>query len=113
MHGNDLRILRSGTGAWDEDVSRLNFNAPMRRDTTLIPAGGYTIIAFYTDNPGIWLVHCHIAWHVSEGLSTTFYVRKQDITINNDAQQSMKQNCQAWGSYWNGGHSYEMVGSGL
>ena len=113
MHGNDLRLLASGKGAWDENVTRLNFDTPMRRDTTIIPAGGYTILAFYTDNPGVWLVHCHIAWHVSEGLSTSFFVRKQEITINDNVKKSMKQECAAWKSYWNSGHAYDMVGSGL
>jgi hypothetical protein len=31
MHGNDMRILASGEGQWDEDLSKLQVNNPMRR----------------------------------------------------------------------------------
>lgn len=82
MHGNDLRILATGDGQWDANVTNLNTANPMRRDTFMMPAGGYTILAFYTDNPDVWLLHCHIAWHASEGLSTTLYVRKDDIKLD-------------------------------
>ena len=30
------------------------------------------MIAFQTDNPGAWLMHCHIGWHVAEGLAVQF-----------------------------------------
>lgn len=63
MHGNDLSILATGQGQWNENATQLQFANPMRRDTFMMPAGGYAILAFQTDNPGIWLLHCHIAWH--------------------------------------------------
>jgi len=40
MHGNDLRILAAGEGKWDEDVSKLEVNNPMRRDTFMLRGGG-------------------------------------------------------------------------
>lgn len=33
-----------------------------------MPKNGYVVIAFKADNPGAWLIHCHIAFHISEGL---------------------------------------------
>jgi hypothetical protein len=44
-------------------------NNPRRRDVVLLPQGGYVVIAFKMDNPGAWLMHCHIARHASEGLA--------------------------------------------
>lgn len=41
----------------------------------MLPAGGWLVLAFETDNPGAWLMHCHIAWHVSEGLAVQFLER--------------------------------------
>jgi iron transport multicopper oxidase len=32
---------------------------PMRRDTWKLAAGGYTVIRFVADNPGVWFFHCH------------------------------------------------------
>jgi drug/metabolite transporter superfamily protein YnfA len=26
----------------------------------MLPGGGYLVLAFVTDNPGAWLMHCHI-----------------------------------------------------
>lgn len=40
-----------------------------RRDTVIIPAYSYTVIRFITDNPGLWIFHCHIVWHMETGPS--------------------------------------------
>jgi len=45
-----------------------NLDNPMRRDTITVPAQGHVILRFMADNPGIWALHCHVAWHV-EGKS--------------------------------------------
>ena len=34
---------------------------PVRRDTVTVAAVGLTSIRFRVDNPGAWLLHCHIA----------------------------------------------------
>lgn len=44
----------------------------MRRDVLMVNANSYTIIRFKTGNPGIWLLHCHIEWHIEAGLVMTF-----------------------------------------
>lgn len=46
----------------------IKFNPP-RRDVVYLPEFGYVIIAFKADNPGGWLIHCHIARHASNGLA--------------------------------------------
>lgn len=33
----------------------LNGNNPVRRDVTMLPAAGWLLLAFKTDNPGAWL----------------------------------------------------------
>ena len=42
------------------DPLTLNYKNPPRRDVATLPARGYFVIAFITDNPGAWLMHCHI-----------------------------------------------------
>lgn len=44
---------------------------PMRRDTLMVRPGSHFVIRFRSDNPGVWLFHCHIEWHVSSGLIAT------------------------------------------
>jgi FtsP/CotA-like multicopper oxidase with cupredoxin domain len=64
LHGHDFWILAEGAGSFDSTVL-LNLANPPRRDTALLPAAGYLVLAFETDNPGVWLMHCHIGWHTS------------------------------------------------
>lgn len=43
----------------------------MRRDTILVRPNGHIVLRFRSDNPGVWLFHCHIEWHVASGLIAT------------------------------------------
>ena len=42
---------------------------PARRDTFVLPPMGSFVIRFVADNPGVWIFHCHIDWHLTEGLA--------------------------------------------
>lgn len=59
VHGHDLYVLGTGAGVFS-DSSTLNFDNPTRRDVAMLPADGWLVIAFETNNPGAWLMHCHI-----------------------------------------------------
>lgn len=59
LHGHDFFVLAQGSGSYSDDVT-LTLSNPPRRDTAMLPASGYLVIAFETDNPGAWLMHCHI-----------------------------------------------------
>ncbi|KAH7915417.1 Cupredoxin [Hygrophoropsis aurantiaca] len=67
LHGHDFHILASGVGSYNESVP-LNLVNPPRRDTTAIPAGGFTVVQITIDNPGVWAFHCHIGWHLEQGM---------------------------------------------
>ena len=41
-----------------------------RRDTTLLDRGTTQEIAFVADNPGKWLLHCHMLSHAASGMMT-------------------------------------------
>ena len=41
----------------------------IRKDTVMVPAGGYVVINFKSDNPGHWFLHCHIEVHQLEGMA--------------------------------------------
>ena len=40
-----------------------------RKDTVIVPFGGYVVVRFIVDNPGWWFMHCHIEIHTLEGMS--------------------------------------------
>lgn len=44
---------------------------PMRRDSWVLAAAGYTVIRFIANNPGVWIIHCHMEWHIDAGLTAT------------------------------------------
>lgn len=59
LHGHDFYLLGQGSGSFT-GVSQLNFVNPPRRDVAMLEGSGFMVIAFLTDNPGAWLLHCHI-----------------------------------------------------
>jgi FtsP/CotA-like multicopper oxidase with cupredoxin domain len=44
------------------------------KDTVLVPAGSVVDILLDTANPGNWMLHCHIAEHLSSGMMMHFTV---------------------------------------
>ncbi len=66
VHGHHFRILERGGSSVDE-------GNPWR-DTFLIGPDQTTTIAFVADNPGKWLLHCHMLEHAAAGMNTWFEV---------------------------------------
>lgn len=66
----------------------------MRRDTLLVEPNGNAVIRFKADNPGVWLFHCHIEWHIISGLVVTFVeapsVLQQTLEIPEDHYAACK-----------------------
>ena len=73
LHGHQFQVLDrpgSNTGDWS-GRNRTFPNSPPRRDTVAINANSYAVIRIRVDNPGVFLLHCHIEWHVEMGLTAT------------------------------------------
>ncbi|KAF2434506.1 hypothetical protein EJ08DRAFT_581930 [Tothia fuscella] len=113
LHGHDFFVLGTGSGTFNKNssVSTLNFNNPPRRDVTFLTGGGWTVVAFPTDNPGAWLMHCHIAWHISQGLGVQFLETKDKIA---KPAADWQNTCTKWKAYEAAGpHPYSKQDSGL
>ncbi len=41
----------------------------VRKDTIIVPGGGYVVLQFVSDNPGFWFLHCHIIPDLLEGMA--------------------------------------------
>jgi hypothetical protein len=79
LHGHNFWVMAQGTGEWNGTVTRPS--NPQRRDTQLLErraltedGATYIVLDFMADNPGIWPFHCHVAWHVSDGLYVNIMV---------------------------------------
>lgn len=46
-----------------------NLSRAVLRDTVEIPSRGYAVLRFRAENPGVWLFHCHILWHLVSGMA--------------------------------------------
>jgi len=97
LHGFDFFVLAQGSGSYDS-ATPLSLDNPPRRDTAILPASGYLVLGFQTDNPGAWLCHCHIGWHTSEGFALQFVVRREEIPALVD-QGVLDEQCSAWNSH--------------
>ncbi|THC91817.1 hypothetical protein EYZ11_008710 [Aspergillus tanneri] len=70
LHGHNFWVLGSNTGSFpygsatDAPETLINLRNPPYRDTTNLPPSGWTVIRYVTDNPGAWILHCHIEWHM-------------------------------------------------
>lgn len=61
-----------------------NIHFPPKKDTVLVHSNGYTIIRFFTNNPGYWLLHCHIGTHLETGMALILKVGEDE-----DIQESL------------------------
>ncbi|KAI1341323.1 multicopper oxidase-domain-containing protein [Xylariaceae sp. FL0016] len=118
LHGHDFLVLGASAdnaGAFTTaDKAALKGTNPARRDVTMLPANGWLVLAFKADNPGNWLFHCHIAWHVSGGLSVDFMERvsEQKKQVSAGDASAFNSNCAAWRSYYDQSPAKE-IDSGL
>ena len=110
LHGHDMWVLSSGPGQWD-GVSVTNPQNPQRRDTHNLSPFGHMVLQYNADNPGTWAFHCHIAFHLSQGLFQTYMERPVDIA-NRQIPQVMAQTCRDWDAYTKG-NVVDQIDSGL
>jgi FtsP/CotA-like multicopper oxidase with cupredoxin domain len=88
LHGYDFYILSrhapSRVGSYELlnpfDTTKtpaggpMNLINPPKKDTVYVPSMGYVVLRFHANNPGLWLLHCHILWHQSVGMGMAFQV---------------------------------------
>ncbi|XP_058100129.1 laccase-7-like [Magnolia sinica] len=76
LHGFNFYVLAQGFGNYDSATHRSMFNLvnPQVRNTIAVPVGGWAVVRFRANNPGVWQLHCHLDAHLTWGLSTAFVV---------------------------------------
>ncbi|EXL89950.1 Cupredoxin [Fusarium oxysporum II5] len=75
LHGHKFWVLGSGEGSFpyaavtDAPADLINLRDPPYRDTMGLPSQGWAAIRYVTDNPGAWMFHCHLQWHIVVGMA--------------------------------------------
>ncbi|KAJ1544545.1 ferroxidase fet3, partial [Cladochytrium tenue] len=81
IHGHTFQIVEINPDH-NYDPSNLTYiHKPIRRDTVTVPTGGYVVLRFVNDNPGVWFLHCHIEWHLQAGLAATLIEAPDRIEV--------------------------------
>ena len=58
------------------------------------------MLAFETDNPGAWIMHCHIGWHTLEGFALQFLEMESEIeSLGLIDGTALNDTCSAWTTY--------------
>jgi len=102
LHGHEFQALhRSPEEAGpfeDSNVTAASFPAiPMRRDTLVLYPDGNMVLRFKANNPGVWLFHCHIEWHVVSGLAATFVEAPLELQKTLEIPQEHLDTCASQG----------------
>jgi iron transport multicopper oxidase len=94
LHGHSPYVVASGQATLDEvrnnSLSPLKLTGAMFRDVYTVPpcptdannactGVGYVVLRLPADNPGVWIMHCHIEWHLDDGLAMIFVEGEQEL----------------------------------
>jgi iron transport multicopper oxidase len=105
LHGHHFQVLqRTGVnGGFYNGLFNNVSTTPVKRDTIMVQNNGHAVIRFRADNPGVWLLHCHIEWHVEAGLVATIIEAPETFEKTLKAPpNSHYQACAAYPSLING-----------
>ncbi|KAL2897419.1 Laccase-12 [Bienertia sinuspersici] len=69
-YGSNVQIVIQGTSI----VTGENHPMHIHGNTVGVPVNGWAVIRFVADNPGVWLMHCHLDVHITWGLAMAFVV---------------------------------------
>ena len=112
LHGHTFQVIERGEGVPD-DQSPVAFNAsdhapypeyPMIRDTVYVNPQSYVVMRFKANNPGVWMFHCHIEWHLEQGLALIFIEAPEEMqkTESQQLTDNFKEVCKNVGVNFEG-----------
>ena len=105
LHGHQYQVLQRGFpdtgGTWDGKYDANVSSYPVRRDTVMLNKNSSSVWRFKADNPGVWLFHCHIEYHITSGLVATI-VEAPDHLGNLTIPRDHIAACQHYGMDYQG-----------
>lgn len=99
LHGHQFQVLQRtdiNGGYFDGYFANIS-STPSKRDTLMVQNYGHAVIRFRANNPGVWLLHCHIEWHVEAGLVATIIEAPDQVQDLYRSVQDIRI-CDAYGS---------------
>ena len=90
LHGHVFSVLD-----YAEKDKLAKKRGPVIRDVHHI-GGSRETLRFRADNPGTWFLHCHIDWHLEQGLAVTFVEHPKLIRETVKPRDEWFQTCDKW-----------------
>nr|BAO09160.1 laccase3 [Agaricus brasiliensis] len=93
LHGHNFNVIR------DANSDTYNYDNPVVRDTVSLGNvdGGIVSIRFKADNPGPWILHCHIEFHLAAGFAIVFAeAPDQTASVNSPVPADWDALCPVW-----------------
>jgi len=100
LHGHVFQLIDRDTYAGPDDGDEIvPFNQddhpefpeyPMMRDTVYVREQSNMVLRFKADNPGVWFFHCHIDWHLEQGLAIVLV--EDPLSMQKDPNQQLTDN---------------------
>ncbi|VEU23475.1 DEKNAAC104578 [Brettanomyces naardenensis] len=105
LHGHVFQVLERGPDfsdapgpiPYNESAPYTAPEYPLLRDTLYVNPQSYFRIRFKADNPGVWFFHCHIEWHLLQGLAITLVEDPESIQARQSVTDNWKDVCAANG----------------
>jgi len=75
LHGHVMFVLgmaAAGSGDYNATNAVLDLTNPVIRDTASVNPNSWIYLRVVANNPGIWVFHCHIDWHITAGMLMVF-----------------------------------------
>ncbi|KAL0959544.1 hypothetical protein HGRIS_011258 [Hohenbuehelia grisea] len=93
LHGHSFEVIRS-----INSTKYNRINPPIRDVVNTGMTGDNATIRFMTDNPGPWLLHCHMEFHYEMGLAVVFAEEPSETRKQEEASlsQEWKDLCTRW-----------------
>jgi len=96
-HGRGFKVLGTGSGNFTQqdldNVTTDDIINAITRDTVIVPKSGWVITQFEANNPGVWAFHCHIGWHLGNGMVGQIVELPGAISKEIKIPQEMKDTC--------------------
>ncbi|GIZ38218.1 hypothetical protein CKM354_000164100 [Cercospora kikuchii] len=95
IHGQNMYIVDEGVGKYN-GINAVRPNNPARRDIASLKPNGYLVAQLISNNPGVWGFHCHIAWHVGQGLYVNVVQKPDEVMQRDEIPGVIAQTCEPW-----------------
>ncbi|CDF91894.1 ZYBA0S15-01002g1_1 [Zygosaccharomyces bailii CLIB 213] len=115
LHGHNFQVVQKSPGFHedenypeeDQDKMTVPYNEsaplmdfpqhPVVRDTVQLEANGHVVLRFKANNPGVWFFHCHVDWHLTQGLAAVFVEDPETLQAREELGDNYKQICSSCG----------------